>query len=779
MTLRGLIRMNSNFAAYVHHAQETALSKGLSWKMPVDEAGKVPKAAAWDLSAPVGAPPPRALLADLGQNPKALKALNERRSVDKLAPVDQQPLSDHWQDFIKAAAIDQVFIRRNQPAATLNNVIRPLRIIATCAPGVEPWELTSDHIRLAHDIALSIAASGQYAVVLFGVTRDLIDRNNIADRSPLLPHVSGVDKQQRKNVASVNLTARSDDRRAKSLRKSLSERKDAAKLPDHRAFWELIRIAFTETPRTFADNIRFAQIKLQVLCGFRIGELCVIPADWRRTRDYVDADGRPAGELGGVSRSLMIRHFAEKQRGEDENSVMLYEAFQHVPTIFEEIIEETMAAALLLTDPLRHRLRAQTETGRIFPELPINQLVQAADLFTRMTGSLQVSDREFPTTLVDQYRASYDASVLDQLRHDNSNETGFSMQFLTYWAKLSAQKPLPMRDHHGAPWKGRAKWNGVYFFVSEMEKYIRESMPTKLSDVLPLQLANGNKIYPHELLFLAPKRALIEERNRSICDITRYFAVGPTATADLMGHLGGKENNLFNRYGQTEEDRQLTLTSHSLRHLQNTELFRLGVADTIITKRFNRRSVQQSYVYDHRSLAEDLDRIDLPPTADILNDKSALAYKMMKAGKIKGRLVREFEGIQKQYGEEAAFAYLSVEADGFHTTPYGYCINSFVVDPCPKHLECFGGCRHFAMSEQDEHRRNLTRTADQLRKAIEMIEARPSESIGRDNQLKHARTRLNYIEVALAAESGSRPFHDGPDLSVIYDSRNERSVLDV
>ncbi|NCA71721.1 MAG: hypothetical protein EOM91_16900 [Sphingobacteriia bacterium] len=41
------------------------------------------------------------------------------------------------------------------------------------------------------------------------------------------------------------------------------------------------------------------------------------------------------------------------------------------------------------------------------------------------------------------------------------------------------------------------------------------------------------------------------------------------------------------------EDRRLTLQSHALRHLQNTELFRLGVADTIITKRFNRRSVAQ------------------------------------------------------------------------------------------------------------------------------------------------------------------------------------------
>ncbi len=67
--------------------------------------------------------------------------------------------------------------------------------------------------------------------------------------------------------------------------------------------------------------------------------------------------------------------------------------------------------------------------------------------------------------------------------------------------------------------------------------------------------------------------------------------------------------SLFEKYGETDEDRALKIESHMLRHLQNTELFRLGVADTIISKRFNRRSVAQSYEYDHRSLAEELDQI--------------------------------------------------------------------------------------------------------------------------------------------------------------------------
>ncbi|WP_236078759.1 hypothetical protein [Paraburkholderia domus] len=54
----------------------------------------------------------------------------------------------------------------------------------------------------------------------------------------------------------------------------------------------------------------------------------------------------------------------------------------------------------------------------------------------------------------------------------------------------------------------------------------------------------------------------------------------------------------------------LKLEPHMLRHRQNTELFRLGVDDTIISKRVNRRSVVHNYEYGDRSVAEYLDQID-------------------------------------------------------------------------------------------------------------------------------------------------------------------------
>ncbi|HJW74342.1 MAG: hypothetical protein A2V77_12330 [Anaeromyxobacter sp. RBG_16_69_14] len=216
-------------------------------------------------------------------------------------------------------------------------------------------------------------------------------------------------------------------------------------------------------------------------------------------------------------------------------------------------------------------------------------------------------------------------------------------------------------------------------------------MPTKLPDRVPMRLAGGHKIFPHEMLFLAPKRSLLEERNGRLCDIGLYFAVGRVDSADLQAQFGGRDDgNLFSRYSKTGEDRALSLNSHSLRHLQNTELFRQGISDLIITKRFGRKSVPQSYEYDHRTLAEDLDAMELPPGAeDALGEKAQHAFKLIARANAAGPLVNEFKRLQREAGDAAAFEFLRVEADGFHTTPYGFCVNSFTVDPCPKHLECF------------------------------------------------------------------------------------------
>jgi hypothetical protein len=202
------------------------------------------------------------------------------------------------------------------------------------------------------------------------------------------------------------------------------------------------------------------------------------------------------------------------------------------------------------------------------------------------------------------------------------------------------------------------------------------------------------------------------------------------------------------------------------------------VADSIITKRFNRRSVTQSYEYDHRSLSEEMQQIELPPEVEVrLGEKASTVARMILGGKANGPLVDAFRRIKLTEGEDSAFEYLKAEADGFHSTPYGHCLNSFTVDPCPKHLECFAGCRHLSATDLPENRRNLVRLEGQLEAAHAAAVAKKSGSVGRDNQIIHARVRIEGVRKLLATPVGQRVFPDGPDLSEPQPNTS-RSVLD-
>ncbi|WP_216072592.1 hypothetical protein, partial [Acinetobacter baumannii] len=107
-------------------------------------------------------------------------------------------------------------------------------------------------------------------------------------------------------------------------------------MPHTKALWELVRIIFTEPPKTFSDAIRFEALKIAVVTGLRVGEWTRLPVDCLRWREYFDAGNNPAGDKGGISRSLMLRHFAEKQQEDRGASGMfLFENTQHVPPLFE------------------------------------------------------------------------------------------------------------------------------------------------------------------------------------------------------------------------------------------------------------------------------------------------------------------------------------------------------------------------------------------------------------------------------------------------------------
>lgn len=768
--------MNKHFSTFIALGQKLAENKGLDWNILLEENGSAKPNAGWNMTTCVGdVSPPTHYLRDLGSEPKALKELNEERTRQNSSLLQRKPLSTAWQDFIKAAAAEQLLFKRNTPGYVAQSILRPLRVIATCVEK-EPWQLNLDDLQFSIEIAKKMQVSGKLADLVIGIVKVLLDPHHICEVGQLYPLLG----RNRIPVRSVKAKhAMSKD----ELRANLAKRKQEEKLPERRAFWELVRISMTEKPRTFMDELRFAAIRTVIITGLRVGEVALLPLDWKRERTYLDARGRPAGEAGGISTSSMLRHFAEKQQDEQSDSVVLRENIQPIPEMFLKILTDSLDRVARLTQPLRDTLSLQCETGRLLPSYNVSDIIPIAELYPVITGNpfwLDMNRQPF----IDRYRNDLDAGILEelsrfQIESYKNNASKLDMALYMFGNRLqkqidSGKYALRFRAANGAPIaaKSRMNWRETHVCVGELEDFITATTPSKVPDLAPLRLATG-AVQPWDFLFLHPKRSLSEERNEGLCDVTRYFSVSRPDPTFISLSLGGSKDqpSIFERYGQTDEDRALALEAHSLRHLQNTELFRLGVADTIISKRFNRRSVAQSYEYDHRSLAEDLDQIEMGDDLEMmLGEKATTVAKMIAAGKANGPVVNSFRKIQRSQGDDAAYEFLRAEADGFHATPYGHCLNSFTVDPCPKHLECFSGCRHLSATNLPENRRNLIRLEGKLKGAIETIKARPSKSVGWQNQLDHASTRLTGVQTLLSTPVGQPAFPDGLDLSQVGSS---------
>lgn len=394
--------MNENYRAFILAAQEIATRRGIYWNLTPDFDGRISTSEAWELNAFSGIPPPpKVLLSDLGTDGPSLVHLNKRQSLHALELTKKVALSQCWQNLIKAAVLDQIYVQGNQARHALLQICRPLRVIATCAGSAEPWELTSDHIALAREVSAEVQPSGALARMIDSVTRHVIDRHHLALRCPLQP----VSERRAPAV-----------RKRAEPRKDLSQRKDAEKLPDARAFWELVRIVFTVQPKSFLDEIRFAQVKILMLCGLRIGEVCLMPMDWQRKRLYVDAAGRPAGDSGGISESLLLRYFSEKRSLEDNEGTLLYAEAQHIPALFEGPLQDVLDRIARLTAPLREKLKAQCLTGRILPEFEPHQLVPAVELYPYLTGNPFIYVDPLEAELTAKYKKSFDLEVLHEIR---------------------------------------------------------------------------------------------------------------------------------------------------------------------------------------------------------------------------------------------------------------------------------------------------------------------------------------------------------------------------
>lgn len=602
-------------------------SKGIPWAICLDEFGKPLLDTDWDLRVLTNshdrvASRLNGFAVDEDTRNAAIQAGWSPATVaqGRVLPADAQ-------DFIKALAAFSGK-RKHVPKYTRRSVRVYRRFLSVTAKA--PWELnTEDFDRF---IALNLSDTGLVPVIAELAT--LINENLLSNCCPLAPTIP--------------------KKYSKKLLFDLHARKNEEKLPDESALFELTRIVFQETPLTHQDHMRFCALRILILTGLRLNEVLMLPYDCMHWEDYIDfVTKRPAGEIGGISKSLSIRYFGLKDdEGEPD---LLIEKTQPVPEKFQQQVTAAIEEARIATRHLRSVLLEQHKETKLYPR---------SDL------------RRFATN------AGAHPSTADLL-------------FLVMFG-------------------------------------VNEPLPEDISADCPIALSAQSSLY--------------------------QFLCGSK-----------KVKSIFEKYGNSPEASSYRLTPHSLRHLMNAEYFRLNIPDTIITQQFGRQSVARSYEYEHQSLAERLRFVTLPPAAlKIIKPGSPqeLVAKMVVSGVASTSHIGEsFRKIQTEHGDEAAFLYLSANSDGFHVTPYGFCTNSFSVNPCARHLKCFDGCKHFAASGRREHIITLKSLKAKLLVMREKAGAKPANSIGRKNQISHAEKLLVGVERTLKSQPLELVFPDGADHS--------------
>jgi hypothetical protein len=426
---------------------------------------------------------------------------------------------------------------------------------------------------------------------------------------------------------------------------------------------------------------------------------------------------------------------------------LLPKCIDHVTDTLDEVAE--------LTAPLRATLKLQIETGRLLPWFDKVALVRVIELYTYLTGNPFILDlpSELKNKFTNEYLSRFDPRVLDDLRAvqlrsisdpQSANQWPLNGAMYVYLNRLR----VPLRNAQGDIYSGRYRhWGEVFCRISDVEDHLSRQ-PSKLPDVTPLKLVSGT-LPAYGVLSQGPKRALGEGRNEGICDVTRYYSIGRIDSSMIIQCVGDiNSRTLFQKYGRTDEARKFSVKTHSDRHLYTTVLFSDGVPAPMIAKHQNRRTEAQSFVYEHRTHAEKLIENDLTDEelTDLTGPRAIVLAKLINENRLSGPVVDAFRAIQRSEGEAAAVEWLSVEAPGFHITPYGYCINSFNVDPCPKHLQCFSGCRHLVATDLPENRQSLVQIRTMTVSALTTIDARPSHSIGWANQREHGLRVLQGID---------------------------------
>lgn len=170
---------------------------------------------------------------------------------------------------------------------------------------------------------------------------------------------------------------------------------------------------------------------------------------------------------------------------------------------------------------------------------------------------------------------------------------------------------------------------------------------------------------------------------------------------DLSFRLRGSKTikSIFDRYGYLGRDGQpVTLTSHQIRHLLNTEAQRVGLSDEQIAHWSGRARVSQNAVYDHRTTAE---RVEQTREA-VAQVQSAVSLIGSDQGQAKsyshGPWVVQ---VVRKPRSASDIEDIQPHLTGLKTL-YGECHHDWAFAPCEGFVKCLDCSEHACIKGSDE-----------------------------------------------------------------------------
>ncbi|PDT44094.1 hypothetical protein CO661_31020 [Sinorhizobium fredii] len=236
--------MNPFYAEYIATAKILAKARGLNWDLVCDDQGKVSKDTRWNLTELVGMlPPPTLWLGQIGVDPVAFDKLNEIRRRMNQQPLVSGPMPQHWRDLYQAVFVHQLLVGKTKPQSAML-VAQGIRRLAPVAETTPPWAVTPEQIQQAYNAVLHSGDSGKLALDFATTVRNILDRQKLADIPALarfcIPYPTSESRSAQQQTETLRKRQNAHGGK-EGLRRSLAERKSAAKLPEDRAFWELAR----------------------------------------------------------------------------------------------------------------------------------------------------------------------------------------------------------------------------------------------------------------------------------------------------------------------------------------------------------------------------------------------------------------------------------------------------------------------------------------------------------------------------------------------------------